>query len=322
MKIIRYSLILVVFLLIKDFYLWWEIYSQSGKFPVLSLFLLNISGLIIVLLNLFSYDDTKEEAILLGIWSLLFVLAGVVSSNLGAAFGMSGVLFDIVLPVIVYSFFISPAILYSLLIIRSQRKYKKIRVSLRKILLILGVVGFSAVSYILVSPQRLCEYVNYEFTPFNKAMVKLISRRDESDAIELLKKGLDPNHRNVCGATLLQTASLVGNRNLVDVLLDNSADPNIRNSFGETSVYMAARWGEVEILESLLASGGNPDITTDAPEYTPLMIATLNNHAAVVKLLVSYGADVRYSNSSGKSALTIAKESQNSELLKILSEGI
>ena len=322
MKIIRFSLILVVFLLIKDFYLWWEIYSQSGKFPVLSLFLINILGLIVVLMNLFTNDTSKGEAVLLGVWSVFFVLVGVLNSDLGAAFGLEGVLLAVVFSAIFYSLCISPAILYSVLSIRSGRENENGKISINKILLILGVVVFSTASFILVSPQKLCEYVNYQFTPFNKAMVKLISKRDESDAIQLLKDGLDANHKNVCGATLLQTASIVGSRNLVDVLLDKSADPNIKNSSGETAVYMAAQWGEVEILKSLLASGGNPDVTTDGSEYTPLMIATRNNQTAVVKLLVEYGANIKYSNSSGESALTIAKDSQNSEMLKVLSVDI
>ncbi|WP_332605086.1 ankyrin repeat domain-containing protein [Acinetobacter sp. ESBL14] len=76
-------------------------------------------------------------------------------------------------------------------------------------------------------------------------------------------------------------------------------------------VYWASL-GDVEQVEQLLAEGIDPN-QTDDEGYSALQAAAENDHLAVVKLLVSKGADVTYK--SEYSALQLAEMAEHSEVV-------
>lgn len=79
-------------------------------------------------------------------------------------------------------------------------------------------------------------------------------------------------------------------------------------------VYWASL-GDVEQVEQLLAEGIDPN-QTDDEGYSALQAAAENDHLAVVKLLVSKGADVTYK--SEYSALQLAEMAEHSEVVAYL----
>ncbi|USA52626.1 ankyrin repeat domain-containing protein [Acinetobacter sp. C32I] len=79
-------------------------------------------------------------------------------------------------------------------------------------------------------------------------------------------------------------------------------------------VYWASL-GDVEQVEQLLAEGIDPN-QTDDEGYSALQAAAENDHLAVVKLLVSKGANVRYQGEY--TALQLAEMAEHSEIVEYL----
>ncbi len=79
-------------------------------------------------------------------------------------------------------------------------------------------------------------------------------------------------------------------------------------------VYWASL-GDMEQVEQLLADGIDPN-QTDDEGYSALQAAAENDHLAVVKLLVSKGANVAYKGEY--TALQIAEMAENDEVIAYL----
>lgn len=79
-------------------------------------------------------------------------------------------------------------------------------------------------------------------------------------------------------------------------------------------VYWASL-GDVEQVEQLLAEGTDPN-QTDDESYSALQAAAENDHLAVVRLLVSKGANVSYKG--GYTALQLAEMAENAEVIAYL----
>ena len=103
----------------------------------------------------------------------------------------------------------------------------------------------------------------------------------------LLARGADPNIKD--GAAL-QAAAANGFMAIVDVLLANKADINRQGGSG-TALHRAVYMKRGAIAERLLKSGVNADALSRAGE-TPLHIAAQRADAEMIKLLLSFKADI------------------------------
>ncbi len=79
-------------------------------------------------------------------------------------------------------------------------------------------------------------------------------------------------------------------------------------------VYWASL-GDMEQVEQLLADGIDPN-QTDGEGYSALQAAAENDHLAVVKLLVSKGANVAYKGEY--TALQLAEMAENTDVVAYL----
>lgn len=165
-----------------------------------------------------------------------------------------------------------------------------------------------------------CDKFNDPQTQLNLAILQLIEEKDNSLAFNLLNDGMPANQTNACDTSLLHIAAIMNDIALVQRLIKLGGSPNQINHQGETPVFMAANWQSNEILSLLLAAGGDPNIVIDkkSPYNTPLLIATTNEFIETVHILVRSGANSNYVNESGFSALALAKQKSNVELLNAL----
>jgi ankyrin repeat protein len=96
--------------------------------------------------------------------------------------------------------------------------------------------------------------------------------------------------------------------NWLSFLLIKGARPDLQSNRGETPLTLAAQIGWVEGAEQLLARRASVNLANGRGE-TPLILATQRRDLAMVRLLLSRGADPkRTDNVAGMSALDYARQ--------------
>ena len=85
---------------------------------------------------------------------------------------------------------------------------------------------------------------------------------NDTEAIrQYIDSGADIDAREpMGGSSALIVASLVGNAEAAELLLENGADPNLQNNDGSTALHTAAFFCNREIVGKLLAHGARLDI--------------------------------------------------------------
>ncbi|KAI3381682.1 hypothetical protein SNEBB_004577 [Seison nebaliae] len=91
--------------------------------------------------------------------------------------------------------------------------------------------------------------------------------------------------------TVLHTAALHGNYNILKTLLEYGSDVSSKNLDGWTAIDCAAAMGNLECIR-LLLKYNSPINPLDKLQLTPLHLASKNGHLECVKLLMKNGASV------------------------------
>lgn len=102
-------------------------------------------------------------------------------------------------------------------------------------------------------------------------------------------------------------------------LLARGARPDLQDNQGNTPLILAASIGWAEGAEALLARRANPNLPNNRGE-TPLILAVQRRDIALVRLLMSSGADPNRSDSvTGYSALDYARrDNRSGAVLRLL----
>ena len=136
----------------------------------------------------------------------------------------------------------------------------------------------------------------------------------------LLRAGADPKKAHPEGETPLLSAARAGSVPTVRLLLARGADVNHAEKFQQTTALMwASAEGHLDVVDLLLEAGADPNrrghissLTTrhngDHPTggFTALMFAARNGNEAMVRKLVSRGADINLKNGDDASAAMVA----------------
>lgn len=131
--------------------------------------------------------------------------------------------------------------------------------------------------------------------------------------------GADVNAKINDDAPLLEHASLIGNTEIVKILLENAADPNYINISGNSPLLVAIRLGNIRTITLLLSYGANAKSFGRGRLFrSPLQEASIFGSTTIVKLLLKYGADVNEVYPSGKTALITASEFNNAGVVDLL----
>lgn len=129
--------------------------------------------------------------------------------------------------------------------------------------------------------------------------------------LELVIDAYMTNHRRDLGAGYerleLAKAIIKGNLSKVEELQLAGADINLHNESNYAPLPLAVRLGHVAIVRFLLSNGANPNIGNDGnDEAIPLNQAARSNNVEMAKLLLANGANINKENGRGYSALMLA----------------
>jgi uncharacterized protein len=113
----------------------------------------------------------------------------------------------------------------------------------------------------------------------------------------------------------------VGARSLdvVKILIENGARPDDKSRDETTALTLASSNGDYDIAEYLLDHKADVNLP-GALREAPLIKATRARHASIVGLLIERGADIEDTDSSGATALDIAKANNQTAIVALLTK--
>ena len=152
---------------------------------------------------------------------------------------------------------------------------------------------------------------------------KLIKAASNGESLEKLRyliniKGIDVNVRDENGMTPLIYAAFFGHDAVAKELIDCGADVNACGNNGANALMASLQNAKGERIAKLLLDSGADVNACDGQGITPLMAAIYTDSIEMTLYLLEKGADVRVKCSKGWTALDLAKQKENRQLLQIL----
>ena len=131
-----------------------------------------------------------------------------------------------------------------------------------------------------------------------------IEMGDISQARVWLERGLDPDFIGDRIGTGLMIAAWEGNLPLMELFVSKGADINKTNNLGEQALMHAAWKGRKEAVDWLLARGAK--VNREPRQWTALHYAAFSGQSEVVDYLVRRGADIDARSTNGSTPLMMA----------------
>ena len=136
-----------------------------------------------------------------------------------------------------------------------------------------------------------------------------------------LERGVSPNARDEQRSTALYTAAVQGEAWPVGELLAAGASPDVESGGDSdgTPLCGAASWGHTAVLRALLTAGADPD-RAESDGFTPLAWAVAGGSLESVSMLLHAGADPNRADNHGRTPLHRAADHGRLELVRLLLE--
>ena len=118
----------------------------------------------------------------------------------------------------------------------------------------------------------------------------------------------------------MSIALLKGNTDVALFLINNGANIDTQSAQGFTPSLIAAQEGYLKVLQALAEAGANLETPGGSFEMTPLAIAAIQGELDIVQFLKDKGVNLDAKDKDGKTALDLAKELGNDDIVKVLEE--
>jgi len=128
---------------------------------------------------------------------------------------------------------------------------------------------------------------------------------------QLLAAGCRMDQVDNCGRGLLTLAAMCGHMEVIQGILamdEGKAMLKQADQRNLTALGHAVTWGQVHAAASLVDAGASVNSTEHKRGFSLLMLAASAGHSAMVDLLLKAGADTKYRNMVGDTAVTAAQD--------------
>ncbi|GAB1602391.1 caskin-2-like isoform X1 [Argonauta hians] len=141
----------------------------------------------------------------------------------------------------------------------------------------------------------------------------------ERKSLELInsKAKFNVNYQDADGVSYLHHAALMGNTEVLNLLLQTSIDITLKDNKGMVPLHYAAWQGKVEPVRILLEQGSPVDEKAD-DGGTALHLASQHGHYDVVNMLLVQHADPRIVNNSHRTPMDLACEFGRFRVVELL----
>lgn len=200
---------------------------------------------------------------------------------------------------------------------------------LKKVVIFLAVIVlFAACSKKPEVPAAQPVPVTPKYTAIDdngrKELFEKIIKKDNESVKAVFEKGIDPNTKqDGTGYTAFVVAAKSCNAELLGFLIRKGANMNLEVNSGNSvfrSAYLnAAETGCLEVIKYILeVQKGDINMRSNAWKETALYKAAQFNHVELAKYLIEKGIDTNIKSNLEKTALDIAKEKKNTEIIMLL----
>jgi ankyrin repeat protein len=132
----------------------------------------------------------------------------------------------------------------------------------------------------------------------------------------LVTSKADANAAGPAGETPLMAAAVAGSLDAMAFLVDKGADVNAQNAFGSTACIWSAT--DLAKVRFLTEHGANVNVATKTGRTAVFVAAMSTPSAAIVRALVSRGADLKARDAFGNTILTAAAVGDDLETIRMV----
>ncbi|KAF3074397.1 Ankyrin-1 [Trichoderma lentiforme] len=153
-------------------------------------------------------------------------------------------------------------------------------------------------------------------TPLHTAAI-----RGQAESVQLLLDyGVDISVVDEDGCTPLISASFFGFTEVVRILLRWGSDINAQDLRGMTALALATQNGHTKTAELLLQNGADTTLVDNIAGWTVLLHAAYYGSVDIFRALLTYGADINFTDPDGYDVLLSATEGGQTSVIKVLLE--
>jgi len=154
-------------------------------------------------------------------------------------------------------------------------------------------------------------------------LMSAILKKQRDLIIDLILKGADVNEKGPNGETALSLAALMGQGDVVTMLLDDyGADINAKSDYGVTPLMAASYTDQEDVVGILLDKGADVNTKRYSINFlggrTALMDTSEKGYKKIVEMLLAKGADVNVEDDEGHTALMLAAKKRYQDIVRML----
>lgn len=167
--------------------------------------------------------------------------------------------------------------------------------------------------HIGANPESLNEARNPSLPPLHQSIL----RQQFEITRHLIEAGADLNLLDGSGRSAVHLAVDRNQPELIELLLERDADPNVLCRTGWAPLHHAAAQDRTEVVAALLKGGADP-MRLSERGGTPLHEGAASGGLAIAKMLIEAGTDPSVVSKTDVTALDLAIEFENKEVLPLL----